>query len=70
MESITFITTNRAENLVVTYKPLGSFLTWENGKYIAIDNRTGDAWTEEFKTLKAAVRWLNGQGPKEEYESN
>lgn len=28
--------------------------------FIAIDNSTGDCWTEEFKTEKAAQKWLFG----------
>ncbi len=46
------------------YKPLGLFLISdeEDGETIwtAIDNSTGDAWTEEFDTRNRAVRWLHG----------
>lgn len=38
----------------------------ENGTFTAIDNTTGDAWTEEFKTEEEAINWLIG----EEYEQN
>jgi len=34
------------------------FITKDDDKYIAVDNTTGDAWTEEFFTLTAAVIWL------------
>lgn len=35
----------------------------EDGKWIAIDNRDGNAWTESFDTKKEAIEYLN-----EEYE--
>lgn len=39
----------------------GLFWTWGNGKYIGIDNSTGDAWTEEFDTLDECKQWLKGE---------
>ena len=36
----------------------GLFWTNENGRYIGIDNRDGNAWTEEFNTREACERWL------------
>lgn len=50
------------------YKPCGLFLSHEYGKWVACDNLTGDAWTEEFDTLEDAVDWLNGDEAKEEFE--
>ena len=41
--------------------PLGLFLTKEGRKWIAVDNSTGDAWTEEFYQKHQAIRWLLGQ---------
>ena len=34
-------------------------------RYIAIDNRTGEAWTEEFSTLRSCKKWLLGEAPDE-----
>ena len=31
----------------------------DNDKYVAIDNSTGDAWTEEFDNLEQCLNWLN-----------
>lgn len=42
------------------YKPLGLFWRKDGDKYIGIDNSNGDAWTEEFKTKEAMLRWLEG----------
>lgn len=41
--------------------PLGPFLTKEGRKWVAVDNTTGDAWTEEFSRKHRAVRWLRGK---------
>lgn len=46
------------------YEPYGKFLVEETidgeAVWTAIDNSTGEAFTEEFKTRHAAVRWLHG----------
>ena len=41
--------------------PLGLFLTKEGRKWVAVDNTTGDAWTEEFSRKRQAIRWLRGK---------
>lgn len=41
--------------------PLGLFLTKEGRKWVAMDNTTGDAWTEEFSRKRQAIRWLRGK---------
>ena len=41
--------------------PYGLFLTKEGRKWVAVDNTTGDAWTEEFSRKRQAVRWLRGK---------
>ncbi len=42
----------------------------QDGKYwfVAIDNSSRDAWTEEFKTIGAARKWLDGLSSEEAYE--
>ena len=50
------------------YTPTGVFLSHENGAWVACDNSTGDAWTEEFDALEDAVDWLNSDESKEEFE--
>lgn len=52
------ITSKEAENIIETRKPLGEFWVKEDGMYMAIDNRTGDAWTENFKTKKECFDYL------------
>lgn len=41
--------------------PLGLFLTKEGRTWVAVDNSTGDAWTEDFRGKRQAVRWLRGK---------
>ena len=50
-----------AAQIIETRKPLGLF--WhvgESGTFVGIDNRRGDAWTEEFQKLASCKRWLRG----------
>ena len=51
----------RMMNVIDFRTPLGLFLTKEGCKWVAVDNSTGDAWTEEFRWRHQAVRWLRGQ---------
>ncbi len=41
--------------------PCGHFLAKEGRKWVAVDNSTFDAWTEEFPRKRQAVRWLHGK---------
>lgn len=41
--------------------PHGLFLAKEGRKWVAVDNSTCDAWTEEFSRRRQAVRWLRGK---------
>lgn len=52
------ITPAEASNVIETRKPLGLFYCIDNGIYVGIDNRTGDAWTEDFRDLSAIKKWL------------
>lgn len=41
--------------------PCGLFLAKEGRKWVAVDNSTFDAWTEEFTHKRKAIRWLRGE---------
>ena len=41
--------------------PCGLFLTKEHHTWVAVDNTTRDAWTEEFHWKCQAIRWLRGK---------
>lgn len=42
------------------YAPLGLFFAYDAGKYIGIDNSTGNAWVEDFNDLETCFSWLLG----------
>ena len=44
--------------IIESRTPSGHFLAKEGRKWVAVDNSTGDAWTEEFSWKRQAVRWL------------
>jgi DNA-directed RNA polymerase subunit RPC12/RpoP len=60
-DAIKRITKEQASEIIETRTQTGRFYTKESDLYIGIDNSTGDAWTEEFKTKKSCLKWLNGE---------
>lgn len=53
--------TEQIRKVIAGYSPRGLFLARENGRWVAVDNRTGSAWTEEFHRKRTAIRWLRGK---------
>lgn len=47
-----------ADSIIESRKPLGQFFVSYDNLFVGIDNRTGDAWTEEFPDLQSCLRWL------------
>lgn len=61
-------TQKEVKAIIDTGKPKGLFFIGSaKDGYTGIDNRTGDAWTEEFQRLHSCVEWLIGKAPREEY---
>lgn len=53
---------DRHDNKTLTAEDQCLFLIYNaNGSFTAIDNSTGNCWTEDFKTSFAAVQWLCGK---------
>lgn len=53
---------NQAYSIIDKREPLGTFYyQTEDNMWVAIDNRTGDAWTEEFTTKEQCLAWLNDE---------
>lgn len=57
------VTSEEALAIIEMREPLGLFYTVDQtgtGEkvYVGIDNQSGDAWTEDFRTLGACKRWL------------
>lgn len=42
------------------YEPIGRYYLQEGGKWVGIDNSTGNTWTEEFPTKRKCLKWLRG----------
>ena len=52
------VSPERLRQIIERYAPRGLFLAKEGRTWVAVDNTTGDAWTEEFSRKRQAVRWL------------
>lgn len=52
------VTSAFADSIIESRKPLGQFFVSYDNLFVGIDNRTGDAWTEEFPDLQSCLRWL------------
>lgn len=62
MSSIQHVSLGHARRIIETRLPTGLFCAIEdNGNVLAIDNITGDAWTESFNTIRAAEEWLESE---------
>jgi hypothetical protein len=61
-QEIKKVTPAEANAIIDTREPLGVFYTIDSAGakpvYVGIDNRDGDAWTEDFKCLSTCKRWL------------
>ena len=49
------------------YKDYDLLLANENGRWVAIDNRDGNCWTEEFPNREDAIAWLNDEFEMSDY---
>lgn len=47
-------------SVIETRIPLGNYICQDGEKFVAVDNKTGDSWTEEFDTKEEAIGWLKG----------
>lgn len=53
------ITSQEAYKIIEDRLPLGKFWLIENDKFTAIDNSSGDAWTESFDNLLQCESYLD-----------
>ena len=62
MLEIKKVTSEEADEIIEKRVPKGLFYTISSVEdrkvYVGIDNSTGDAWTEDFKSLGACKRYL------------
>ena len=54
------ISRKQAEEVIETRTPCGLFFVVEE-VVTGIDNRTGDAWTEDFATKRECLKWLKNR---------
>lgn len=47
-----------ASTIIESRHPYGLFFLKDGSVYVGIDNRGGDAWTEEFPTKRKCLKWL------------
>ncbi|MHC1722499.1 MAG: hypothetical protein AB9836_04755 [Aminipila sp.] len=55
------IGSKEANSIIDSRKPLGIFYHLDGEICVGIDNSTGDAWTEEFKSVDDCKKWLIGE---------
>ena len=49
------------KGIIVIDQDCSTGMWYENGKWIAYDNSTGDCWLEEFTDIRDAYLWATGQ---------
>lgn len=57
-EQIIEISSKAAEEIIETRKQKGLFYLKDGDVFVGIDNRDGNAWTEDFKSLDECFKWL------------
>jgi|GEM_PF-476983 len=58
-DGIMKVTPDMLRQIIDTRQPLGLFYRKAGRRcYVGVDNTTGDAWTEEFSSLRRCKRWL------------
>lgn len=57
-ELIWFVDCSCLSNIITNRFPKGLFLCREGSRWVAVDNTTSDAWTEDFSTSLKAIQWL------------
>lgn len=58
MNNVVEVSVDKLKEIIETRQPLGMFYAVDTGLYTAVDNRTGDAWTEDFITKERCLAWL------------
>jgi hypothetical protein len=57
------VTPEAMASIIDTRQPRGLFYrTAGHRLYVGVDNATGDAWTEDFRSRRQCLRWLRTPG--------
>lgn len=46
-------------HIIHSRKPRGMYFAADGNRWVAVDNHSGDAWTEDFPDLDSALMWLS-----------
>ncbi len=52
------VTRQEAEQIIKSKNLPGCFFLNDGEWYVGIDNRTGEAWTEDFRSKEECLLWL------------
>ena len=61
MKKIKFVSKKKINKIISHRKPLGLFYSKQNRVFIAVDNSTGDAFTEQFTNSLDCRQFLIGK---------
>lgn len=59
MKNVIKVSQKKANEIIETREPMGTFYYEHNGRFIAIDNSTGESFVEEFKDEETCKAWLS-----------
>lgn len=65
-----FVSEEKLMEIIETRKPLGCFVYSEGMEVVGVDNRDGDAWTEDFPNLVECLAWLLDEEDEEDDEDD
>ena len=60
MPNLRKVSGKELDAIIDTREPIGLFYCKDGRVWVAVDNSTGDAWTEEFVSESSARAWLVG----------
>lgn len=64
-----YVNQEEANQIIEHRSRRGLFVQEADGKFVGIDNTTGDAWVEEFPDLTECLKWLADK-QEEAYDQN
>lgn len=62
------ITEEAGFKVITSREPMGRFYYKEGNRWIGLDNRSGDCWTEAFGTKAECLAWLTDEEEDDERE--
>ena len=66
-EALKEVSEKELNSIIDRREPAGRFYCKKGWTWVAVDNEYGEAWTEDFPSLDAAMAWLAGDGEADDY---